>query len=120
MSFPSFGRSGSINPGTERQGQPWERVHRPMDPAVGIRQPSQAGVPPDPMDGHGQGPFFPIRKPLCAPSRTAPSRPTYRGEQGGWTHAAQWCLALAILIPPFLFGAREAYGQLVLAAIVLV
>ncbi|TMQ35739.1 MAG: hypothetical protein E6K70_00555, partial [Planctomycetota bacterium] len=34
--------------------------------------------------------------------------------------AIETSLALAILIPPFVFGGREAYGQLVLAVLVLV
>src|SRR5262245_14450903 len=34
--------------------------------------------------------------------------------------AIEVCLGLAILVPPFVFGGREAYGQLVLALLVLV
>jgi len=37
-----------------------------------------------------------------------------------WTvRAVEICLGLAVAIPPFVFGARQAYGQLVLAVFVL-
>src|SRR5713101_1318109 len=35
------------------------------------------------------------------------------------TRAVELCLSLALLVPPFIFGARQAYGQLALAVLVL-
>src|SRR5438445_1882700 len=37
-----------------------------------------------------------------------------------WTaRAVEVCLGLAVAVPPFIFGARQAYGQLILAVLVL-
>src|SRR5438270_9828091 len=41
------------------------------------------------------------------------------GPAGVLDRALEVCVALAVAVPPFLFGGREAYGQLVLAALVL-
>ena len=35
------------------------------------------------------------------------------------TRGVEICLALAVAVPPFIFGARPAYGQLALAFLVL-
>src|SRR5258707_5774338 len=42
-----------------------------------------------------------------------------KGASSRLGRAIEACLGLAILIPPFIFGGREAYGQLTLAVLVL-